>query len=427
MKHKICLHGLCLKNKGQLLTMVQKLLPPSTVKNKIKEKYLSDDNLLKYKRTKFVPVNPVGYKVTCISGVIVINDNLQPLNEVIIQYESEAVGEVRKLVQKLLAGKIKFVVEESDLLLRAKQMRGRSSMQDMALYDEDTVATALYCHLPWHIYAASKAWGELLTCTNERNLVRQLRVKLRRLRSCLTFFKELLPATAFEQYKMLVKRWTNVLGDAREYDVALLTCMKIRNAQKSEVAGEEISRLEEVLQEYRAKASTKILSSNKLNAVTLQLVEMLLVMQNTALPKEFADMRLKTFIRLRLGLWCGKLMTLQEKYPEFSDMEQLHKLRLKVKRFRYGLQGVPEIYLPNSLLRSLKTLQDMLGLLHDDYINDMLIGEIMQQYHDDAVLQYEGAMFCGWERAKAEALLASLPGLWDNFTAQLSEWQKEHL
>ena len=427
MKHKICLHGLCLKNKGQLLTMVQKLLPPSTVKNKIKEKYLSDDNLLKYKRTKFVPVNPVGYKVTCISGVIVINDNLQPLNEVIIQYESEAVGEVRKLVQKLLAGKIKFVVEESDLLLRAKQLRGRSSMQDMALYDEDTVVTALYCHLPWHIYAASKAWGELLTCTNERNLVRQLRVKLRRLRSCLTFFKELLPATAFEQYKMLVKRWTNVLGDAREYDVALLTCMKIRNAQKSEVAGEEISRLEEVLQEYRAKASTKILSSNKLNAVTLQLVEMLLVMQNTALPKEFADMRLKTFIRLRLGLWCGKLMTLQEKYPEFSDMEQLHKLRLKVKRFRYGLQGVPEIYLPNSLLRSLKTLQDTLGLLHDDYINDMLIGEIMQQYHDDAVLQYEGAMFCGWERAKAEALLASLPGLWDNFTAQLSEWQKEHL
>ena len=427
MKHKICLHGLCLKNKGQLLTMVQKLLPPSTVKNKIKEKYLSDDNLLKYKRTKFVPVNPVGYKVTCISGVIVINDNLQPLNEVIIQYESEAVGEVRKLVHKLLAGKIKFVVEESDLLLRAKQMRGRSSMQDMALYDEDTVVTALYCHLPWHIYAASKAWGELLTCTNERNLVRQLRVKLRRLRSCLTFFKELLPATVFEQYKMLVKRWTNVLGDAREYDVALLTCMKIRNAQKSEVAGEEISRLEEVLQEYRAKASTKILSSNKLNAVTLQLVEMLLVMQNTALPKEFAGMRLKTFIRLRLGLWCGKLMTLQEKYPEFSDMEQLHKLRLKVKRFRYGLQGVPEIYLPNSLLRSLKTLQDMLGLLHDDYINDMLIGEIMQQYHDDAVLQYEGAMFCGWERAKAEALLASLPGLWDNFTYQLSEWQKEHL
>ncbi len=427
MKHKICLHGLCLKNKGQLLTTVQKLLPPSTVKNKIKEKYLSDDNLLKYKRTKFVPVNPVGYKVTCISGVMVINDNLQPLNEVIIQYEGEAVEEVRKLLQKLLAGKIKFVLEEPDLVLRAKQLHGRSSMQGMALYDEDEVITALYCHLPWHIYAASKAWGELLTCTNERNLVRQLRVKLRRLRSSLTFFKELLPVTTFEQYKMLVKRWANSLGDAREYDVALLTCMKIRHAQKDEEAIEEVSRLEEVLQEYRAKASKKVLSSNKLNGITLQMVEMLLVMQNTVLPEEFASLRLKAFLRLRLNAWCDKLMSLQEKYPEFGDMEQLHKIRIKVKRFRYGLQGVPEIYLPNSLLRSLKSLQDMLGLLHDDYINDLLIGEILQQYPEDAALQYEGAMFCGWERAKAEAILASLPELWDNFTAQLGEWQEEYL
>ncbi|MBR2219974.1 MAG: hypothetical protein IJ974_03205, partial [Phascolarctobacterium sp.] len=87
MKQKICLHGLGLKNKGQLLTVVQKLLPQSTVKNKIKEKYLANDDLLKYKRTKFVPVSEAGYKVTCISGVMVICDNIQPLNEVIVEYE----------------------------------------------------------------------------------------------------------------------------------------------------------------------------------------------------------------------------------------------------------------------------------------------------------------------------------------------------
>ena len=427
MKHKICLHGLCLKNKGQLLTTVQRLLPPSTVKNKIKEKYLANDDLLKYKCTKFLPVNEVGYKVTCITGVMVISDSLQPLNEVIIQYETEAIDEVRKLLQKLLNSKIKFVLEEPELVLRAKQGRGRSSMQNMTLYDEDNVATALYCHLPWHIYAANKAWGELLTCTNERNLVRQLRVKLRRLRSCLTLFKDLLPMTTFEQFKMQVKRWANLLGDAREYDVALLTCMKIRHGQRNKEVVEEVSRLEEILQEYRAKASKRVLSGNKLNGITLQMAEMLLLMQSTIIPENYANLRLKAFLRLRLGLWCDKLMSLQEKYPDFSDMEQLHKVRIKVKRFRYGLQGVPEIYLPNSLLRSLKSLQDMLGFLHDNYINDMLIGEIMRQYPEDAALQYEGAMFCGWERAKAEAALASLPELWDDFLKQLGEWQDEHL
>lgn len=427
MKHKICLHGLGLKNKGQLLTLLQKLMPVSTVKNKIKEKYLAHEDLLKYKQTKFVPVGELGYKVTCISGVMMICDNLQPLNEVIINYEAEAIGEVRKLLQKLLASKVKFVLEEPDLVLRAKQMRGKSSMQDMALYDEDEVATALHCHLPWHIYGASKAWGELLTCSNERNLVRQLRVKLRRLRSSLTFFKGLLPMTTFEQYKMQVKRWANLLGDAREYDVALLTCMKIRHSQRNEEVIDDVSRLEEILQEYRARASKKVLSASKLNEITLQMVEMILTLQGIALPAEYEEQRLKSFLRVRLNEWCDKLLVMQEKYPDFDDMEQLHKIRIKLKRFRYGLQGVPEIYFPTSLLRSLKSLQDMLGFLHDDYVNDMLVGEIMQQYPEDAVLQYECAMFCGWERAKAEAALASLPELWDNFITQLGEWQDEHL
>lgn len=427
MKHTICLHGLGLKNKGQLLTMVQKLLPPSTVKNKIKEKYLANDDLLKYKRTKFIPVNDLGYKLSCISGVMVISDTLHPLNEVLIRYEEEAVGEVRKLLQKLLAGKIKFVVDEPDLVLRAKQMRGRSSIKEMALYDEDRLATALHCHLPWHIYGAGKAWGDLLTSTNERNLVRQLRVKLRRLRSSLTFFKELLPLTTFEQHKMQVKRWANLLGDAREYDVALLTCMKIRHGQRGEEVADEVSRLEEILLEYRAKASKKMLNAGKLNAITLQLAEMLLDLQSATLPEAYEELRLKSFVRQRLNSWCNKLILLPEKYPDFSDMEQLHKIRIKMKRFRYGLQGVPEIYFPTSLLRSLKSFQDMLGFLHDDYVNDMLIGEILKQYPEDAALQYEGAMFCGWERAKAEAALTSLPELWDNFTAQLREWQEENL
>ncbi|MBQ8418059.1 MAG: CHAD domain-containing protein [Phascolarctobacterium sp.] len=427
MKHKICLHGLGLKNKGQLLTAVQKLLPPSTVKSKIKEKYLAHEDMLKYKRTRFVPLNEAGYKLTCINGVMVISDTIYPLNEVIIQYEEEAVQEVHKLLQKLLGGKMKFVLDEPDLVLRAKQQRGRSSMKDMEQYDEDDLATALRCHLPWHVFGASKAWGDLLTCSNERNLVRQLRVKLRRLRSSLTFFKELIPLTTFEQHKMLVKRWANVLGDAREYDVALLTCMKIRHGQRTEEAVDEVSRLEEILLEYRARASKRVLNASKLNGITLQFAEMLLTLQNTALPEAYEDVRLKSFIRQRLNSWCNRLILLPEKYPDFADMEQLHKIRIKMKRFRYGLQGVPEIDFPTSLLRSLKSFQDMLGFLHDDYVNDMLIEEILQQYPDDPALQYEGAMFCGWERAKAEAALASLPELWDNFTVQLREWQEDTL
>ena len=42
MKHKLCLHGLEVKNQAQLLNLAKRLLPGSTVKVKIKEKYFRD-------------------------------------------------------------------------------------------------------------------------------------------------------------------------------------------------------------------------------------------------------------------------------------------------------------------------------------------------------------------------------------------------
>lgn len=58
-------------------------------------------------------------------------------------------------------------------------------------------------------------------------------------------------------------------------------------------------------------------------------------------------------------------------------MEQLHRIRIKLKRFRYALQSVPELAPEARLLRSLKYLQDMLGLLHDDYINTMMVEKLV--------------------------------------------------
>ena len=48
MKHKLCLHGLEVKNQAQLLNLAKRLLPDSTVKVKIKEKYFNDNDMYKY-------------------------------------------------------------------------------------------------------------------------------------------------------------------------------------------------------------------------------------------------------------------------------------------------------------------------------------------------------------------------------------------
>ena len=77
--------------------------------------------------------------------------------------------------------------------------------------------------------------------------------------------------------------------------------------------------------------------------------------------------------------------------------------------------------------RSYKYMQDMLGLLHDNYINNKLIEAIVAKYPKISELRYESAMFTGWEQAKADAALEILPQQWETFEELLHEWKAKRL
>lgn len=422
MKYKLCLHGLNVKNKGQLLESVKKALPLTAGKTKIKEKYLPDNDFIKYKSMKFRYLDSKEVKVTCLFGVMIIRDRLWQLNDVLIEYDEDKKLLADKIIKKILGGKIKFVIEEPDLLLRAKNLRGEFKLSSQPLYDADDISTVLKVHLPWQLYDVSRLWGNLLLQPEDKALVRQLRVKLRRLRSSLVLFKPLLGDAKAEELKVLFKSWTDILGNAREFDVALMTCQKIRRSQNME----QPMGLEDILLEYRRKVSKKVLNIRNINNVTGIIAQIILDLYAAPVQQDYADMRPKAFIRQRLSDWIDRLLAMPIDYSG-ENMEELHRVRIKVKRFRYALQAVTEITVTPQLLRSLKHLQDMLGLLHDNYINDKMIAEIMKKSGSNAALRCEGAMFCGWDSARREAVLAELPEVWEKFSCCVQQWQEEYL
>ena len=136
-------------------------------------------------------------------------------------------------------------------------------------------------------------------------------------------------------------------------------------------------------------------------------------------------MSLQSFFSRRFRGWGRKLVALPWQENDMRDMEQLHKVRIKLKRFRYALQSVPEMAASPQLLRSLKYLQDMLGLLHDDYVNEQYLAQLVAAHDELPELRYEVAMLRGWERAKADAALEQLTGQWQEFSLLLSEWIEE--
>ena len=100
-------------------------------------------------------------------------------------------------------------------------------------------------------------------------------------------------------------------------------------------------------------------------------------------------------------------------------------MRIKLKRFRYALQSVPELNASPKLLRSLKYLQDMLGLVHDGYVNEQYLRQLVAAHPELPELRYEVALLRGWEQAKADAALEQLAGQWQEFERLLGEWLEE--
>lgn len=425
MKQKLCLHGLEVKHQAQLLNLAKRLLPGASIKYKTKEKYFKDNDMYKCRVARLAKEDAPGLRLQCAWGVMLVSDKLLPVADITFEFDatqSEAVAMAQRLVQRCLASRIKFVLEEPSLSLRIDQLRGCFDQKDVTAYDKERAQSLLYCHLPWQVYYVSKLWSEVLTKGAERPLMRQLRVKLRRLRSLLTFCKPLLPEEEATQWQGALKTRTNLLGDVRECDVLLMTCNKLRDAQGEQAA----QRLTEILQKQRTSAATKALKGLKLNKLTLELAQFLLWLYS-AEATECSEQSLDEFLQQRFGSWYAKIVALLEKYPDMHNMEQMHRIRIKLKRFRYALQSIPEVGAEPKLLRSLKYLQDMLGLLHDNYINNKLIESIVAKHPQISGLRYESAMFTGWEQAKADAALNLLPQQWENFINLLDAWQEKNL
>ena len=448
MKAKLCLHGVEIKHQAQLLGLVKKLLPQAGISYKVKEKYFPDNDMYKCRIARFQPKTrgaEAGYRVLCSWGVLLVSDKLVNIADITLEFDSErpsVVASVERLVERLLAGKQRFVLDEPDLSRRIALLRGCYFLDKLEGYAEADALTALRCHVPWHLYSINKLWEQLLLSGGgQRPLWRQLRVKLRRLRSVLSLVKPLFPEA--DKWKETLKERADVLSNVREYDVLLQTCERLRMGQsrQEQASGLQqqglapvvqstmlsvdaaVPQLQRLLAGLRQQAQVCTLQQLELNAITFELAQMHLALHRfAALPCEKG---LREFFVQRLGKWATKIQQFPEVYPDLQDMEQLHRVRIKLKRFRYALQSVPELQASPQLLRSLKYLQDMLGLLHDDYVNGQYLEQLVAAHPELPELRYEVAMLRGYEQARADGAMEQLTAQWQEFARLLSEWIEE--
>ena len=418
MALKLCLHGVRVAHPETFTEDVAKLLRLTVKQGKLREKEYGENLSARFRRSKLLggPLLPV--KVRVMEGILLVDSHLSDLLDVEFRYRAGSEELVLSAVQQLLSGGDGFVVSEPDLKLRLAALAGKPYPR---VSGDAGRLKAMRQYLYWQVLIINWFWHLLYQDPANKLLVRQLRVKIRRLRSCLVFFKEGLPEAPVSEWQAFFREEADALSNMRELDAAALTCRRRHEAAGEEGASSTV--LLDLFLQLRQDEQEKFFSRTFLNQHTEKLTEFMLWLNRLQGDdlKELGKETARHYVARRLDDWCEKMISLSKKYPDFSDMDDLHEIRIKVKRFRYVTQTVDLTNLPLDLLRQLKQLQDVLGLLHDDYINAYWARGIALQQPEEEDLQKQVQLFLNWQSARSESLLAVVSEMWEHFLQMLKE------
>lgn len=263
----------------------------------------------------------------------------------------------------------------------------------------------------------SGLWDELIDAPYERDWFRFLRIDLRRLRSAMALLGPLLPEEGALWLEMLKLR-SGQLGNVREYDVALQACEKYEtfvldaaNSNIVEANGllSSLPKLKDIILAHREVRSCEFNANVRPGCISQ---EMSLCMKLLNQPVELSiedEAKANAFLQSSLQIWGLKLCNKLQNMDKLRTMNQLHKLRIKVKRFRYAYEVYMNKAADEEVLANLKELQDILGSLHDSDRNIEIVDELVANVAMDADLAKEVDCFKLWRKVKAEQRLAQLP------------------
>lgn len=421
MLNKICLRAAEVAAEVDFPRLVSTILRRRIQGTPVCERHYKGGGLARYRKYQLTRTGKRElYLVEVVEGILIIDAKLYPLREVLFTYQTGHSSGVYTAIKKLLASELSFILGEPSLKARAARLQGRWQVEADG---SKPAALVMQAYLLDQAYGVSAGWQALLSHQEDKLLVRQQRVKLRRLRSCFVFFKKLLPESQVYLWQRELKAAADSLSALRELDVAIMTCEKMcRHAEQSPqtaVTALGPVHLQQILLQRRQAEGVSFFQQQRLAEHTLKIARFCLWLQEH-LPG-CSEQKAGHYMKERAAAWAGSLQTLTTKYPDFYNMEDLHKIRIKVKRFRYVVQTLTLIEIDTTLIRKLKHLQDMLGFLHDDFVNAVWAKQILAEASQEEELLLEVTEFLGWQRAKAAAALESLPALWKEFLDSLAD------
>jgi triphosphatase len=252
----------------------------------------------------------------------------------------------------------------------------------------------------------------------------QMRVGLRRLRSALLAFRELVPKKAAKPIATRLRSLMPALGAARDWDVFCEALVRIgmHEPRRAPTMAQLLARArgKRAAARRRARETT---ASPKLQAFLLRALRWV-----NAGPwkgrSEKAEPSLGAFAAASLERLHRKSLK-QAQGIDWSDPERRHLLRIRMKRLRYACDFFAASFAGSAArpyIKRLEALQDILGDLNDIAVARSLLGELAPR-GSAADLAAAAAYTRQTLAARERMLVISLEAAWAAFEKRRPFWK----
>jgi len=263
--------------------------------------------------------------------------------------------------------------------------------------------------------------------------VHQMRVGMRRLRSAFTLFRDFLPSDRAQSLRGELRWLGRELGVARDLDVFLAETLELLASRFAEDAA--LKRLRDDTRELRDATYAHLrecLGSQRYARLVLQLGRWISARGWLDQPLSPASARLYAPARDEgcriLDRRHRKVRRLGKHFSE-RPVEELHALRIELKKLRYGVEFLMGLYPRRAGVRYVKrlaALQDGLGHLNDVATARRLLGETLEWMGPEAGPAHQAAagFVAGWTARGATLQFSRLTKTWKAFAAADVFWRE---
>lgn len=366
-------------------------------------------------------------------GEIAAGRGTSPIAEVELELKSGDPTDLYGLAREI-AGIVPAVVESRSKAERGYALLSKRTSEHravrarpLALRAEASVADA-FMQIGRGCFRHLRANESLVRGKPFLDGVHQLRVALRRLRSALTAFRDVLPEDERKRMSEELRWIASACGQARDWDVfrsELLKPLTDHIADDPALAG--VAAAAERMRKAAYREVTATLDSPRLTAALLDVEAWWEKGAWAQGMGAWANLPAGEFAAATLKKLHRKTASLGAQLAELEEIE-LHELRIRCKKLRYAadfFRGLFARKAADAYLDALAEVQEHLGSLNDAVVAKALLAKLGKSSKDlpTAVLARAEGIVTGWIAARVKADLEELPDIWVEFERRKPFWK----